>query len=275
MPDRRRITIRRQFGGGPLQFPRSSAAGPVPISEVSPDAVTAPCPARAPSPSTVAIRSQTGLTANLQGFRIGQSRDGPGISREPGALEWLAAAAGTYSPAGSTKWRYVLGVGMERSVSTPDGRVLAVEDAGDSAGSPVLVHKGTPNSRHLYGPNVADATAQGLRLIGYDRPGYGGSTPGRGGPSPIARAMSGRSAPRSGSTGWRCGAFRAAGRTCWRVRRCCPISSRRPPRSPRLRRTAPKGSTGSPTWARTTSTNSGCTSKTRARRGPIWTKTGK
>jgi len=36
---------------------------------------------------------------------------------------------------------------------------------------------GTPNSRHLYGPNVADATRRGLRLISYDRPGYGGSTP--------------------------------------------------------------------------------------------------
>jgi pimeloyl-ACP methyl ester carboxylesterase len=32
-------------------------------------------------------------------------------------------------------------------------------------------------SRLLYGPNVADAEARGLRLIGYDRPGYGDSTP--------------------------------------------------------------------------------------------------
>jgi pimeloyl-ACP methyl ester carboxylesterase len=36
---------------------------------------------------------------------------------------------------------------------------------------------GTPNSRLLYGPNVADAAARGLRLISYDRPGYGGSDP--------------------------------------------------------------------------------------------------
>jgi len=34
-----------------------------------------------------------------------------------------------------------------------------------------------PNSRHLYEPNGADAAARGLRLICYDRPGYGGSTP--------------------------------------------------------------------------------------------------
>jgi pimeloyl-ACP methyl ester carboxylesterase len=66
---------------------------------------------------------------------------------------------------------------MERTVRTPDGRTLAVEDAGDPAGRPVLVHLGMPDSRHLYGPWVADAAGRGLRLICYDRPGYGGSTP--------------------------------------------------------------------------------------------------
>jgi pimeloyl-ACP methyl ester carboxylesterase len=66
---------------------------------------------------------------------------------------------------------------MERIVRTPDGRVLAVWDGGDPVGNPVLVHNGTPMSRHLYGTNVADAAEQGLRLISYDRPGYGGSTP--------------------------------------------------------------------------------------------------
>jgi pimeloyl-ACP methyl ester carboxylesterase len=66
---------------------------------------------------------------------------------------------------------------MEWFVQTPDGRTLAVEDAGDRDGRPVLVHVGTPNSRHLYGRTVADATARGLRLISYDRPGYGDSTP--------------------------------------------------------------------------------------------------
>jgi pimeloyl-ACP methyl ester carboxylesterase len=66
---------------------------------------------------------------------------------------------------------------MERRIKTPDGRTLAVEDSGDPDGRPVLVHTGTPNSRHLYGPNVTDAEARGLRLISYDRPGYGGSDP--------------------------------------------------------------------------------------------------
>src|SRR5256886_7389286 len=66
---------------------------------------------------------------------------------------------------------------FQRTVRTPDGRTLAVEEAGDPSGRPVLVHNGTPNSRHLFGPDAADAAARGLRLIGYDRPGYGGSTP--------------------------------------------------------------------------------------------------
>lgn len=66
---------------------------------------------------------------------------------------------------------------MERTVQTPDGRILAVQEAGDPGGKPVLVHMGSPNSRHIYGPNASDAAARGLRLICYDRPGYGGSTP--------------------------------------------------------------------------------------------------
>jgi pimeloyl-ACP methyl ester carboxylesterase len=66
---------------------------------------------------------------------------------------------------------------MERVVRTADGRTLAVEEAGDLDGRPVLVHMGTPNSRRLYGRNVADAADRGLRLISYDRPGYGGSAP--------------------------------------------------------------------------------------------------
>jgi len=65
----------------------------------------------------------------------------------------------------------------QRTVTTPDGRALAIEEAGDPAGRPVLVHNGTPNSRHIFAPVAADAAARGLRLIAYDRPGYGGSTP--------------------------------------------------------------------------------------------------
>jgi pimeloyl-ACP methyl ester carboxylesterase len=66
---------------------------------------------------------------------------------------------------------------MERTVHTPNGRKLAVEEAGDPTGQPVLVHMGTPNSRRIFGPHGADAAERGLRLISYDRPGYGGSEP--------------------------------------------------------------------------------------------------
>jgi hypothetical protein len=48
---------------------------------------------------------------------------------------------------------------MEWRVTTKDGRTLAVEDVGDRAGRPVLVHVGTPNSRHLYGLTVAEVHA--------------------------------------------------------------------------------------------------------------------
>jgi pimeloyl-ACP methyl ester carboxylesterase len=66
---------------------------------------------------------------------------------------------------------------MQRTVRTPDGRTLAVEEGGDLAGRPVLIHMGTPNSRRLYGPHERDAADRGLRLICYDRPGYGESSP--------------------------------------------------------------------------------------------------
>jgi pimeloyl-ACP methyl ester carboxylesterase len=54
-------------------------------------------------------------------------------------------------------------------------------ERGHPDGKPVLVHNGTPNSRLMYQPDVRLAERQGIRLISYDRPGYGGSTarPGR------------------------------------------------------------------------------------------------
>lgn len=62
-------------------------------------------------------------------------------------------------------------------VRTADGRTLALREAGDPDGFAVLIHHGTPGSRHIYTHTAADAAAQGLRLICYDRPGYGRSTP--------------------------------------------------------------------------------------------------
>ncbi len=63
----------------------------------------------------------------------------------------------------------------------PDGRMLTVREAGDPQGVPLLIHHGTPASSLLYEPHVRDAEERGIRLVAYDRPGYGGSTrqPGR------------------------------------------------------------------------------------------------
>ena len=70
---------------------------------------------------------------------------------------------------------------MTTTVQTRDGRALEVHEEGDPQGLPVIVHHGTPMSGLPYAPHVELAREQGIRLIGYDRPGYGGSAraPGR------------------------------------------------------------------------------------------------
>jgi pimeloyl-ACP methyl ester carboxylesterase len=62
-------------------------------------------------------------------------------------------------------------------VESGAGRELCLEVAGDGRAGTVLVCGGTPNSRQLYRRWVEDAKSRGLRLVGYDRPGYGRSTP--------------------------------------------------------------------------------------------------
>jgi pimeloyl-ACP methyl ester carboxylesterase len=65
----------------------------------------------------------------------------------------------------------------DRTIRTNDGREIRISEAGQPDGVPVLMHAGTPGSRLLYDPWIQDAQTRGIRLIGYDRPGYGGSTP--------------------------------------------------------------------------------------------------
>jgi pimeloyl-ACP methyl ester carboxylesterase len=62
-------------------------------------------------------------------------------------------------------------------LSMPDGRTLRVHEAGAAEGPVVLVHQGTPMSGRLYEPHMRDAEKRGIRLLAYDRPGYGGSSP--------------------------------------------------------------------------------------------------
>jgi pimeloyl-ACP methyl ester carboxylesterase len=65
-------------------------------------------------------------------------------------------------------------------VEAPDGRHLAVRDAGDPDAPALVAHHGTPAAGRFFGPELASAEQHGVRLIAYDRPGYGGSTPQRG-----------------------------------------------------------------------------------------------
>lgn len=66
-------------------------------------------------------------------------------------------------------------------VRVSDGRELAVEITGDPVGMPIFLLHGTPGSRRGPKPRSSVLYRLGVRLICYDRPGYGGSTrrPGR------------------------------------------------------------------------------------------------
>lgn len=70
---------------------------------------------------------------------------------------------------------------IEHTVRLSSGRRLRVREEGDPKGRPVFSLHGTPGSRVNYPPIAFDAASKGVRLISYDRPGYGASTvqPGR------------------------------------------------------------------------------------------------
>jgi pimeloyl-ACP methyl ester carboxylesterase len=63
-------------------------------------------------------------------------------------------------------------------VRTADGRRLAYRDSGDPKATAIVSHHGTPGSRLDRHPQAAAIMAElGLRMITYDRPGYGESDP--------------------------------------------------------------------------------------------------
>ena len=66
---------------------------------------------------------------------------------------------------------------MKRIVEVSDGRKLCVAEGGAPDGKPVVYHMGTPTSRLVFSLHDGAAKVHGVRLISYDRPGYGGSTP--------------------------------------------------------------------------------------------------
>jgi pimeloyl-ACP methyl ester carboxylesterase len=64
-----------------------------------------------------------------------------------------------------------------RSLALPDGRRLEIHELGDPNGFPIVFHHGTPGSGTIY----ERWATPGVRVIAYDRAGYGESTrrPGR------------------------------------------------------------------------------------------------
>jgi pimeloyl-ACP methyl ester carboxylesterase len=61
---------------------------------------------------------------------------------------------------------------VPQTIQLPDGRALEVHELGDPHGFPIVYHHGTPGSGTLYDR----WRTPGVRLIGYDRAGYGGSS---------------------------------------------------------------------------------------------------
>jgi pimeloyl-ACP methyl ester carboxylesterase len=62
-------------------------------------------------------------------------------------------------------------------IQSPDGRTIRAAEVGDPDGAPVVFHHGWPGSR-LTPPSFDEvARERGVRIISYDRAGYGGSSP--------------------------------------------------------------------------------------------------
>ena len=125
---------------------------------------------------------------------------------------------------------------MDRAVRTPDGRTLAVEDAGDPADRVVLVHGALPTRVTCMASTWPMRLRGACGSLATTDPGTEARHPTRDTASSTARVTSERSAPRWRSTGWRCGAFPAAALTCWPARRCFPILLWLRRRSPRPHR---------------------------------------
>jgi pimeloyl-ACP methyl ester carboxylesterase len=90
----------------------------------------------------------------------------------------MAALLGIYG-ASAPQW-YIHRMFPDPVIVKAGGRGIAVEDSGPGSGFPVIMMNGA-GSRHLFQPAVAEGHDLGFRLIGYDRPGCGGSDrrPGR------------------------------------------------------------------------------------------------
>jgi pimeloyl-ACP methyl ester carboxylesterase len=101
----------------------------------------------------------------------GDADTGEGIRR---SVAWLVACL-------SLTPREIRVAQTYSDVTTGDGRRLRYEVTGAPEGAPVFLLHGTPGSRIGPKPRAGVLYRLGVRLIGYDRPGYGGSdrSPGR------------------------------------------------------------------------------------------------
>ena len=68
-------------------------------------------------------------------------------------------------------------VGEDRELTLPDGRTVVCWEGGDPAGNPVLFHCGTPSGRLQATLGHEAAMRSGVRLLAFNRPGYGRSSP--------------------------------------------------------------------------------------------------
>jgi len=68
-------------------------------------------------------------------------------------------------------------VSQMRTALSADGRRVTFESWGDGHGRPVMLMHGTPGSRLGPRPRASQLYRQGIHLIAFDRPGYGGSDP--------------------------------------------------------------------------------------------------
>jgi pimeloyl-ACP methyl ester carboxylesterase len=65
----------------------------------------------------------------------------------------------------------------DHDLQLADGRVLRYQIAGTAHGHAVFLLHGALGSRLVHNSLSAAASDAGIRLVSYDRPGYGGSTP--------------------------------------------------------------------------------------------------
>jgi pimeloyl-ACP methyl ester carboxylesterase len=67
-------------------------------------------------------------------------------------------------------------VGEDRLLTLPDGRTVVCWEGGDPTGSPILFHSGTPSGRLQATLGHEAAVRAGVRLLAFNRPGYGESS---------------------------------------------------------------------------------------------------